>query len=479
MRKISIVLTVLITSLVMTLSGVVASPIASASENGDGSISATFASGSSVLTKAQKAAIKKALASIGTDVTYIVTGTAGKLPGVSDSRVQALAKARAKAIKAYLVLLGVNKTRVTTQSSTTEIGEAPKSVGSYPTPAPTPTATATANSTTTTPPTTATRISVAAIAGVAAPVTGATPVTTTTAGTGYTGTVAWSGSPATFVSATTYTATITLTPTSGYTLAGVTANFFTVAGATPVTNSANAGVITAVFPTTATTYAVGDRGPGGGIVFYVSAANFTSAGSTCGTACKYLEVAPATWQDTTAPINTDVSNDLIYQWSNNTTVATVQDRTTASTEGIVANRADEKVNWKIGQGFNNTSVMIVSSGATPPVLSLSAAQAAVLAYAGNSTAGQWFIPSMNELNELCKYARGQTTGVLTVACVTGTGIFKSTANAGTDLGGFVDYHYWSSSEFVASSTRLQNFSSGYQSNDGKGSARYVRPIRAF
>ena len=143
MRRISILATILITSLVMTLSGVVASSVASASEN-DGSISATFASGSSVLTKAQKAAIKKALASIGTDVTYTVTGTAGKLPGVSDSRVKALAKARAKAIKDYLVSLGVSKTSVTTQSKMTEIGEAPKSIGSYPTPAPTPTPTVTA-----------------------------------------------------------------------------------------------------------------------------------------------------------------------------------------------------------------------------------------------------------------------------------------------------------------------------------------------
>jgi len=142
MGKISIVLTVLITSLLMTLSGVVASPIASASENGNGSISAIFPLGSSVLTKAQKAAIKKAFASSGSDVRLIVTGTAGKLPGVSDSKVQALAKARAKAIKAYLVSLGVSKTSVTTQSKMTEIGEAPKSIGSYPTPAPTPTPTA-------------------------------------------------------------------------------------------------------------------------------------------------------------------------------------------------------------------------------------------------------------------------------------------------------------------------------------------------
>ena len=93
-------------------------------------------------------------------------------------------------------------------------------------------------------------ISEAAILGVTAPVAGATPVTTTTAGTGYTGTVTWSGSPTTFATGTTYTATITLTAAAGYTLTGVTENFFTVSGATTDTNPANSGVVTAVFPGT-------------------------------------------------------------------------------------------------------------------------------------------------------------------------------------------------------------------------------------
>jgi hypothetical protein len=38
---------------------------------------------------------------------------------------------------------------------------------------------------------------------------------------------------------------------------------------------------------------VGNTGPGGGKVFYVSSSNFTSLGSDCGTACKYLEAAPS------------------------------------------------------------------------------------------------------------------------------------------------------------------------------------------
>ena len=144
MRRISTLVTILITSFVMTLAGLVASPIAAASENGNGGISATFAAGSSVLSDAQKAEIKKTVASSGSDISFIVTGTAGKLPGVSDSKVLRLAKARAKAIKAYLVSLGVSKTNVTTQVKITEIGETPKISNIFSTPAPTPTPTVTA-----------------------------------------------------------------------------------------------------------------------------------------------------------------------------------------------------------------------------------------------------------------------------------------------------------------------------------------------
>lgn len=89
-----------------------------------------------------------------------------------------------------------------------------------------------------------------AIAGVTAPVADATPVSAVTPTSGYTGTVTWSGLPTTFKAATKYTATITLTPASGYTLVGVPANHFTIAGASSVTNATNSGVITAVFPAT-------------------------------------------------------------------------------------------------------------------------------------------------------------------------------------------------------------------------------------
>ncbi|NCZ88880.1 MAG: DUF1566 domain-containing protein, partial [Actinobacteria bacterium] len=51
---------------------------------------------------------------------------------------------------------------------------------------------------------------------------------------------------------------------------------------------------------------VGDTGPGGGIVFYVAGATFTSTGSDCATACRYLEAAP-----------TDQSTGVAWAYTNN------------------------------------------------------------------------------------------------------------------------------------------------------------------
>jgi len=96
-------------------------------------------------------------------------------------------------------------------------------------------------------------IDIAAIPGVTAPAQGATPVTAITETDQYTGTFSWSPSDDPFAGETVYTATITLTAKSGYTLTGVTADFFTVAGADSVSNDADTGIVTAVFPATGAT----------------------------------------------------------------------------------------------------------------------------------------------------------------------------------------------------------------------------------
>jgi hypothetical protein len=70
----------------------------------------------------------------------------------------------------------------------------------------------------------------------------------------YTGSISWSSNSVllngVFVGDTSYTATITINPKPQYTLTGIGSNFFTLSGATTVSNSFGSGIITAVFPAT-------------------------------------------------------------------------------------------------------------------------------------------------------------------------------------------------------------------------------------
>lgn len=93
-------------------------------------------------------------------------------------------------------------------------------------------------------------INIKTLEGVTVPVTGETPVTEITETDEYTGEVTWEPADDVFAAETEYTATISLTPKEGFTLTGVTANFFTVDGATETTNDEDSGAITAVFPAT-------------------------------------------------------------------------------------------------------------------------------------------------------------------------------------------------------------------------------------
>src|SRR6056297_1960961 len=93
-------------------------------------------------------------------------------------------------------------------------------------------------------------VTITEITGVTAPAAGESPVTKITEMDQYTGTVSWLPDDDSFAAETKYTATITLTAKSGYTLSGVTENFFTVDGADPVTHDADSGVVAAEFPAT-------------------------------------------------------------------------------------------------------------------------------------------------------------------------------------------------------------------------------------
>jgi hypothetical protein len=290
-------------------------------------------------------------------------------------------------------------------------------------------------------------ISVASISGVTPPVTGATPVSTTTAGTGYTGTVSWSGSPSTFAAATVYTATITLTPTAGYTLTGVTANFFTVAGGAPVTHSANSGVITAVF------YMVGSTGPGGGKIFYLNPGGF-ACGPTRTNGCSYLEVAPGNWNG---------ASDPTKPWA-------LSGYQSTDVSGI-ANDSNAYNNvLGIGLGYKN-SIDIVAQDNNP-----NTAAGAARAYTGGSK-NDWYLPTAAELNLLCQWQGGVAPSVTTLCTFTST----NRSTYGAQSAGFSGDYYWSSSEGGNANAWSQRFASntGSQANINKFNVVSVRPIRAF
>lgn len=93
-------------------------------------------------------------------------------------------------------------------------------------------------------------ITTAAIAGITVPVKGETPISSLADTAEYSANISWSPADSIFAADTEYSATITITPKVGYTLTGVTENFFTVEGASSVTNTADSGIVTAIFPKT-------------------------------------------------------------------------------------------------------------------------------------------------------------------------------------------------------------------------------------
>jgi hypothetical protein len=185
-------------------------------------------------------------------------------------------------------------------------------------------------------------------------------------------------------------------------------------------------------------------------VFYVASGFFSSTGSGCGSSCKYLEASPQSWADggTTCGTTGLATVDPYCAWANYEYSPVVTAQATA-----------------IGTGYSNTTAIITGIADRTPNKAATAARA----YTGGSKT-DWSLPSKNELNELCKYARRQTTGNTATACLSN----------GTLRSGFAPESYWSSSQSDASYAYLQNFDFGIVSGGAKANPIwYVRPVRAF
>ncbi len=168
-------------------------------------------------------------------------------------------------------------------------------------------------------------------------------------------------------------------------------------------------------------YVVGDIGPGCGTIFYVdmsraAGSQFWEVGSDLGT---------AGWGCSTTDIGSETA---------------------------------------VGTGATNTG--LINAGC------VTAGIAARVASAPAGGFSDWFLPSKDELNQLCKYARTQSTAVVDQAV--------QCASTGTLLPGFASFYYWSSSQSGAGGAWAQNLFNGVQDGGDKnnGSQR-VRPVRSF
>jgi hypothetical protein len=170
---------------------------------------------------------------------------------------------------------------------------------------------------------------------------------------------------------------------------------------------------------------VGDAGPGGGIIFYIDLSRATGS--------QFWEVG------------TDLGS---AEWG------------CAGTDTGATGTA-------IGTGATNTAAVKTTC-----------ADLGIAARVASATAGgfsDWFLPSKDELNQLCKFARTQSTAAAdqTVACNSG----------GTPRAGVTSGNYVSSTQFINNTNFnwvwIQGFDIGSQLAGSKISMLRVRAVRAF
>jgi hypothetical protein len=251
---------------------------------------------------------------------------------------------------------------------------------------------------------------------------------------------------------------------SGMTITGATGTF-TVTFSTPVAQSSTVFKLT-IQSGLNTPFKVGDRGPGGGFIYYVSdagfncGATFTNTGSPTGGKCKYLEVATSDWQ----------ASEYTHPWA----IGTKTSGNAIQNISTIADDASEYNNvLGVGLGYKN-SIAIIAQNGLYNVMTNDYAAGAARAYAGGSQ-NDWYLPTTAELNLLCQWARGVAPSVTTV-CAGGN---LNSSTYGASSAGFIGISYWSSSEIQSNMAWTQAFINGGQTGVEKYAGMSVRPVRAF
>jgi len=254
---------------------------------------------------------------------------------------------------------------------------------------------------------------------------------------------------------------ITLVATGTCTINASQGGNSTFAAASPVSQS---------FTVNVAVYAIGDTGPGGGLVFLIS------GGRT-------YEMAPKTWGV--------ASTDTGQAWTTNAAKCYAAGSIAASSGCFFNNLYPETTagaqaasttdSLLVGMGAANTDAIIARMNALTPTPVTTTDYAAGLArgytpVVSGVTINDWFLPSQDELNAMCNYSRNPTIPP-TGNC---TGTQDDTFATGA-FGFAVDGPYWSSSQSVDSTSLAwdQVFGDGTQSGNNKFVSNRVRPVRAF
>ena len=253
-----------------------------------------------------------------------------------------------------------------------------------------------------------------------------------------------------------------------WTYASSNATIATVTTAGIVTTKGVAGTVTITATQAATTkyasgstsasivttndYNVGDLAPGGGTVFYDAGTPQSWGRYLVAAATDYFAATNST------PYPTEV------QWGCYNTADVRSSIVTGATDTA------------FGTGRANTGKILAACKETGIAADVARKYSTTNTAGAPGAAGQWFLPSRDELNELCKiYSNGRTD----------TGLYASSQDgctgSGNPTGGFSQYFcYWSSSETGGWTAYKQSFYWGDYIN---GAVKYipcaVRPVRVL
>lgn len=190
---------------------------------------------------------------------------------------------------------------------------------------------------------------------------------------------------------------------------------------------------------------MGDRGPGGGIIFLVVTTPFAFAcGPRLEGSCTILEAAPEHWQ-LDVSVNLPDTGDPLRNWA-------ARSNFYVSVAGVGAGRVE------FGTGYANSLAIAAQSGNS----SLDTAAVLALSYKGGSKS-DWYLPARDELH----YAQLRINNI---------------------LGGFASGAYWTSTESGQIYGLQVNFPYGHIGekqkntqlpNDNSFTFARVRPIRSF